>query len=39
MLIYVSIAFLCAVLFGWGLQKVDVESQEWGDVQGFGQTG
>lgn len=25
MLIYVSIAFLCAVLFGWGLQKVDAQ--------------
>lgn len=25
MLIYVSIAFLCAVFFGWGLQKVDAQ--------------
>lgn len=39
MLIYVSIAFLCAVFFGWGLQKVDAQSQEWGEVQGFVQTG
>ncbi len=39
MLIYVSIAVLCAVFFCWGLQKVDAESQEWGEVQGFGQTG
>lgn len=25
MLIYVAIAFLCAVFFGWGLQKVDAQ--------------
>ena len=25
MLIYVTIAFLCAVFFGWGLQKVDAQ--------------
>lgn len=25
MLVYVSIAFLCAVFFGWGLQKVDAQ--------------
>ena len=25
MLVYVAIAFLCSVFFGWGLQKVDAQ--------------